>query len=71
MNAFHTLYALRRARQNRGGFTVHRVTRSGAPSQVAVSDHTGQSEFTQEQAQAFKARLEQLNPGRAWVVLPA
>lgn len=71
MDTFHTLYALRRTRQNRGGFTIHSVTRSGAPGRVAVSDHTGQSEFTQAQAQAFKERLEQLNPGRTWVVLPA
>ena len=70
-SAFRALTANRKARQNQGGFTVRAVTKSGAPSKSLSRDYSGQSEFTLERAEALKATLEQNNPGRTWVVLPA
>ena len=68
--AFKALTAIRKNRQNKGGFSVYLVTKSGAPSKVKNRDYSGQTEFNLEQAQAYKARLEANNPGRNWVILP-
>ena len=68
--AFKALTAIRKDRQNQGGFNVFSVTKSGAPSKVKNRDYNGQTEFNLEQAQAYKARLEANNPGRNWVILP-
>ena len=68
--AFKALTAIRKDRQNQGGFSVYLVTKSGAPSKVKNRDYSGQTEFNLEQSQAYKARLEANNPGRNWVVLP-
>lgn len=67
--AFRALTANRKARRNTGGYTVHAVTKSGAPSKSATRDYTGRHEFTLEQATALQARLQGLNPGYTWVVI--
>jgi hypothetical protein len=68
--AFRTLNAMRIARQNTGGYNVRALTKSGQPSKVLSSDYNGQTEFSLEQATAYKTRLEELNADRTWLVLP-
>ena len=51
--AFKALTAIRKDRQNQGGFSVYLVTKSGAPSKVKNRDYSGQSEFNLEQG-AFR-----------------
>ncbi len=69
--AFKALNAIRIARGNKGGFALRAVTKSGALSKVVYKEYTGHVEFTREQAEAIKARLEGLNPGKFWVVVEA
>lgn len=68
--AFNTLRAINSAKQNTGGYNVFAVTKSGMPSKTASRDYNGQTEFTRENADEVKTRLESLNPGRNWIVLP-
>ena len=69
--AFRALNARRIALGNKGGFALRAVTKSGALSKVVHKEYTGHVEFTREHAEAIKARLEGLNPGKFWAVVEA
>lgn len=57
-------------RDENGRFAVHSVTKSGAPSAKPSAKHSGEEHFTHEEAHAWKAQLEKMNPTRKYAVLP-
>lgn len=72
--AFRALTANRKANRieaaNQGGYMVRKVRKDGSLGAVS-KDYTGQSEFTAEAAAEYQQRLQQLNPGSLWQVVPA
>lgn len=69
--AFRAIRSGRQAARNQGGFVVRAVTKSGSLSKVCSRDHTGRYEFTAQEATELQQRLQLLNPGHFWSVVPA
>jgi hypothetical protein len=70
-NDFHSLNAARRNRsQTSRKYAVVRVKLDGTPSRVTSQNLSLTSAATMEEANVIRLRLERLNPGKAFIVVP-